>query len=144
MVLGSFLGYYSSVLLDIVFKTKQLRIFRRPYYLFRYFSFNTSWIPIIYFLYFLYLILTTYSNATFLQLLLTPLFPLTFVFEKLTEFVWPLASRFGPSPTFLLALLIFEPENGSKKDFYSNDIIISTYVLIFIQTNVFGSSSIWN
>ena len=44
MVLGSFLGHFSSVLLDCVSKTKQLRSvlgkFLRSYYLLRYFNFK--------------------------------------------------------------------------------------------------------
>ena len=147
MVLGSFLGHFSSVLLDSVFKTKQLRSvlgkFLRPYYLFRYLSFKTSRIPItIFFIltYILSLISTSYSNDTFLQLLEFSLHPLIFVFLLLPKFVEPLASLVGLSPTLLFPLLIFSPENRSKKYFYSNGILISTYV--FSHANVFGSSSI--
>ena len=128
---GSFLGHFSSVLPDSVFKTRQLRSvlgkFLRPFYLFRYFSFKTTRIPIIFFTqvtYILSLILTSHSNATFLQLLLISPIPIPIPLELLPEFVQPLASLFWPFPTFLFPLLIFSPDNWSKNDFYNKDVII--------------------
>ena len=90
------------------------------------------------------LISTSYSNDTFLQLLEFSLHPLIFVFLLLPKFVEPLASLVGLSPTLLFPLLIFSPENRSKKDFYNNDILISTYVLhnlvrlMFLVAHRFG------
>ena len=124
MVLGSFQGHCQAKHLRSV-----LGKFLRPYYLFRYFSFKINVIIIFFILaYILSIISTSHINATFLQLLLISLIPLTFVFELLPEFVRPLASLVGLFPIFLFPLLIFSPENRRKTIFIITIFSYSTYV----------------
>ena len=135
MVLGSFQGHCQAKHLRSV-----LGKFLRPYYLFRYFSFKTNRIPIVFFIltYILSLISTSHSNDTFLQLLEFSLHPSIFVFLLLPKVVGPLASLVWPSLTLLFPLLIFSPENQSKNDFYNNDILISTYAGMLQGLKIWG------